>query len=720
MKRHVLTALLLCVVLCLPALAMAEGEAKPMMDIVWVVDCTGSMSKGYISYLQDFHAQLTDFDVRYGLVAFGDEFNNVRPNNYDYPEYTKKILFNGSDWTSDIDLLKNSSNNLPNYLGGADSAETSTSGLYKAATEYTWRENAIHAIVLVTDATYKSEGMSNATGNKVPSMGTVVEMCKEKGISMSLLDCGFISYAYHNDFQSTGGIWKNYNNSKESMEQIAQWIYNTPIVITQPQNIKVYEGSAVTFTAESHGKKPDNSVVNYEWFCNKQSKSTGSTTGKTSLTLNDVTTEMNNNKYSCRFTNTATGDTRYIDTNTVTLEVLSTFTINQHPASQSAEVGSDVSFTVQASGDGLTYQWEKLEGGTWTTISDGNGVTGATSATLHLNPVKEDNAGTYHCVVKDSMPSTLTSNPATLSVHPTLSFTKDLSNVDVDEGTQVIFAVDTVGYDVTYQWQRKKPGSDWANVSATGNTLDLGEVSVTDSGSMFRCIATSGLNTTKTSEEVTLTVAALPTVSSASGEVFTEAGKEAQFSVQAPDGMTLQWQEEVNGVWTEIAGETGDTLTVTASPENNGRQYRCVVKNRRGTETTSQPATLTVADAPAITAQPQSLRVAVGEGAEFTVEATGYELRYQWQVLADGIWTDCPNGQAKTLTLSALKLTDDGSVYRCVVRSGFGTELISDEVTLTVVALPDLPETGDSSRLGLWAALCAACMLGLAALRRRA
>ena len=202
--------------------------------------------------------------------------------------------------------------------------------------------------------------------------------------------------------------------------------------------------------------------------------------------------------------------------------------------------------------------------------------------------------------------------------------------------------------------------------------------------------------------------------------MFTEDGKDAVFSVAATgEGMTYQWQEEVNGAWTPVSGATGTTLTVTASPEKNGRRYRCVATSRFGTEATSSAATLTVTGAPAITLQPKSLSVAVGQDASFTIEATGYDLHYQWQVRTENGFADCPDGQTPTLTLKARKLADDASVYRCVVRSGFGTELTSDEATLSVLALPDLPETGDSSQLWRWAALCAACAGVLVAMKRR-
>lgn len=103
MKQHILAALFLCLALFLPALAATE-DAKPMMDIVWVVDCTGSMPysiQGVTAQMASFASKLTDFDVQYGLVGFGDELNDVSPR-----ESTVKIQWDGSDWTSDISVLK--------------------------------------------------------------------------------------------------------------------------------------------------------------------------------------------------------------------------------------------------------------------------------------------------------------------------------------------------------------------------------------------------------------------------------------------------------------------------------------------------------------------------------------------------------------------------------------------------------------------------------------
>ena len=56
------------------------------------------------------------------------------------------------------------------------------------------------------------------------------------------------------------------------------------------------------------------------------------------------------------------------------------------------------------------------------------------------------------------------------------------------------------------------------------------------------------------------------------------------WTVEATSGdgspLTYQWQERLAGVWTDMPGETTDTLTITPTfPDDEGRQFRCVVCN---------------------------------------------------------------------------------------------------------------------------------------------
>jgi|GEM_PF-2903628 len=79
--------------------------------------------------------------------------------------------------------------------------------------------------------------------------------------------------------------------------------------------------------------------------------------------------------------------------------------INTQPQSQIAIATSNVTFTVAATGSGLTYQWRK----------GATDIHGATSATLPLNSVTRASSGTYSVVVTSGGSSTLSSD-ATLRV----------------------------------------------------------------------------------------------------------------------------------------------------------------------------------------------------------------------------------------------------------------------------------------------------------------
>ncbi|MGN0972983.1 MAG: hypothetical protein ACI4OY_13575, partial [Aristaeellaceae bacterium] len=241
-----------------------------------------------------------------------------------------------------------------------------------------------------------------------------------------------------------------------------------------------------------------------------------------------------------------------------------------------------------------------------------------------------------------------------------------------------------------------------------------------NSGSVYRCQVTSGYGTVVASDPAALTVDGTPAITGQPQNVTTEAGKTAVFTVQAAGaGLKYQWQQQVNGGWTDLPGETGTSLTVTATTENSGSVYRCQVTSSYGTVVVSDPAALTVQGAPAITGQPESIAVTEGEDASITVAATGEGLKYQWQVYRNGVWMNCTDGQSPTLTLRSPALSADGQAYRCVITSSYGTTVTSDTVKLTVLAKVEPPQTGDASRPWLWLTLLGTSLLGLAMLRRR-
>ena len=563
MKKYALLALLLCLALCLRALAAAEGENKPKIAVVWLIDTTGSIGSSRISAIKNqmdsFAAQLTDFDVRYSLVAFGDEANDRKYSGFDFPENTVWLTMGSSHWTNSCETLKSyieqGDGKLPTYDGG-DTPETSTNAIVRAARwignatdSETWRDGALRQFVLATDAEPKKTGTYTVQGKsvKVYSMQEAIDACLQRNISVSVAsfyDSTRIENAYKDLVEKTDGTYQ-YVGDSTTFESLAKWIHDTPIVITQPEDLYLHDDDIVYLTAVTVkgrdtwsswyyvnkygyrqgliGYLPNNDgIARYRW---------------------QVDRYLDGNEYYCVFSNSnrPTGDTRSIETRHAILHVASKFAITGQPQDVTTEAGKTATFTVAATGDELTYQWQK----------------------------------------------------------------------------------------------------------------------------------------------------------------------------------------NVNGTWTNLSGETASTLSIPATLADNGSEYRCVIKDAisdkqpGGYTLTSESATLTMVAAPAITGQPASVIVTEGQDAVFTVEATGEGLKYQWQVFRSEVWMDCIGEESPTLTLPSTALTDDGLSYRCVVTSSHGTAVTSDAATLTVLAIPESPQTGDASRPLLWLALLGASLLGMTLLRRR-
>src|SRR6185369_1789995 len=84
------------------------------------------------------------------------------------------------------------------------------------------------------------------------------------------------------------------------------------------------------------------------------------------------------------------------------------------PASQSICTGDTASFSVTATGQPtLLYQWRK----NGSNISNGGTISGATTATLTINPAAAGDSGNYDVLITDGFGQSLTSTTAVLTVN---------------------------------------------------------------------------------------------------------------------------------------------------------------------------------------------------------------------------------------------------------------------------------------------------------------
>ena len=156
-------------------------------------------------------------------------------------------------------------------------------------------------------------------------------------------------------------------------------------------------------------------------------------------------------------------------------------------------------------------------------------------------------------------------------------------------------------------------------------------------------------------------------------------GQGAKFFVGAKGKAPLSYQWKRAGV--DIAGATDATyLTPAVTAADDGTKFSVVVSNAKGTVTSTEAA-LTVYPPPTITTDPQSIAVAVGATATFTVVGAGQSLAYQWY--RDDI--AITGATAATYTTAATVAADDGAVFTVDVGNPSG-RATSGPATLTVLA----------------------------------
>jgi hypothetical protein len=185
-----------------------------------------------------------------------------------------------------------------------------------------------------------------------------------------------------------------------------------PTITTQPSSVKAKDGSgSVTFKVVASG-----SGLSYQWqVCEAGSstwKDSPATGNKTATLTVPATADRSGYKYRCVVKNSAGSVTSSAATLTVTAAVAKP-TITTQPKDKLVSAGGNTTFTVAASGSGLSYQWQvSTDGGsTW---SD-SPATGNKTASLTI-PVTASRSGyKYRCIVKNSGGSVI-SYAATLTV----------------------------------------------------------------------------------------------------------------------------------------------------------------------------------------------------------------------------------------------------------------------------------------------------------------
>ena len=173
-----------------------------------------------------------------------------------------------------------------------------------------------------------------------------------------------------------------------------------PSITTHPQSQTVCAGSSVTFSVEASGTAP----LSYQW---KKDGTDISGATSANYTISSVTTG-----HAGSYTVVVSNACGSVTSNAATLTVNTPPLITAQPQSQTVCAGNTATFSVVATGTGLSYQWQVStdDGSTWSDIS---GATSDSYTTPSLTAA--DNGKKFRVVVTGTCGS-VTSDTATLTI----------------------------------------------------------------------------------------------------------------------------------------------------------------------------------------------------------------------------------------------------------------------------------------------------------------
>lgn len=179
--------------------------------------------------------------------------------------------------------------------------------------------------------------------------------------------------------------------------------------------------------------------------------------------------------------------------------------IVEQPVDVTAGATGNATFSVTATGEGLTYQWQVLASGAaeWVDTT----AVGNKTSTVSITADMTQNGYMYRCIVMDMYGNQKISDVATLTVVPIL-ITKQPEDFTGVQGDTAVFSVEAEGNGLIYQWEYNI-GDNWKNntINETAQTSELSFIARPyHNDYKYRCLITDANGNTLRTDEVTMTV----------------------------------------------------------------------------------------------------------------------------------------------------------------------------------------------------------------------
>ena len=198
-------------------ISIADSKIKAQVDIVFVIDTTGSMG----SYITNVKNNITAFVNEIEAAGISPSFALVDYRDITCDgQYSTNIKKNndGDNWFKNAEDFKSAIAKLT-VNGGGDGPETAIDGL-EMARRLNLRTSSQKFFVLVTDANYK---IANNYG--IESMSEMIELLVNDKINVSVVSNTSYNSTYRELYENTGGLFANVgSNFKDELLKIADMI----------------------------------------------------------------------------------------------------------------------------------------------------------------------------------------------------------------------------------------------------------------------------------------------------------------------------------------------------------------------------------------------------------------------------------------------------------------------------------------------------------------
>ena len=470
---------------------------------------------------------------------------------------------------------------------------------------------------------------------------------------------------------ATTNYWVNVSNIDGSSNSNTSTITVAPQlqIATQPLSQAISPGGTANLSVTPTGGF---GTYSYQWYLGSSGVTTTRVGTNSSLFTTPALQATTN--YWVQVTDS---NSTFVNSSTATITVNSASapTITTQPASPTIASGQTATLTVAATGTlPLTYQWYQGTSGSTSTKVGSNSASFTTSALTATtsywvqvsNSVGSANSNTATVTVSSAAPPNITTQPASQTI--------------VSGQTAVLAVVATGAAPLTYQWYQGMTGDASTPVGTNGTSFTTPALTAT-TNYWVKVSNTAGSSNSNTA---TVTVLSPPSITVQPASQTITSGQSATLFVTATGSgqLSYQWYQGNSGNTTTTVGGNSSTFTTPALTATTS--YWVKVTNSAGS-VNSNTATVTVAVAPSITADPANLSITSGQTATLSVSAAGTApLTYQWYQGTSGNTSAQVGTNSASFTTPALNNTTN---FWVKVTNAVGS---ANSQTVTVTVNPSL------------------------------